>query len=135
MTTERQEVHLPATTSAPRAAREFVGLVLTEWRLDHLKDTALLLTSEVVTNAVVHAGTASTLRIERAGSDRVRISVLDGGAGVAQRVGDRSGAPGGHGLALVDTLAQDWGSRRVDGHHEVWFHLDNRTDLPSNSSA
>ena len=118
----RHVLDLPASTAAPRVGRQFVGHVLHEWQLTDLADSAVLLTSEVVTNAVLHAGTASQLFVERVDSG-IRVTVRDSGEGVAERSGPRSGVAGGHGLALVDTLADQWGARRVDGHHEVWFEL------------
>lgn len=116
-------LQLPATRAAPRLGREFVRAALVDWGVGQLTDTATLLASEVVTNAVLHAGTASTLCVERTGR-AVRISVTDGGRGVARHASPRPGVAGGHGLALVDQLAQRWGARRVDGGHEVWFDLE-----------
>ncbi len=115
-------VELPATRSAPRQGREFVRAALDDWRLEALAETAALLVSEVVTNAVVHARSASTLCVERT-DGVVRITVTDRGSGVAQRGRRGAGVVGGHGLALVDTLARRWGARRLDGGHEVWFDL------------
>ncbi len=118
----RHVLDLPASAVAPRVGRQFVGHVLRDWQLADLVDSASLLTSEVVTNAVLHAGTASRLSIER-GTDMVRVSVQDEGDGLAERSAPRMDAAGGHGLALMDTLADQWGARRVDGCHEVWFEL------------
>jgi anti-sigma regulatory factor (Ser/Thr protein kinase) len=118
---------LPATTTAPRLARAFVIETLEEWGLASLNDTASLLVSEVVTNAVVHAESASTLRIERA-DGCVHVTVRDSGTGLAGRAEARPGVAGGHGLSLVEALSTDWGARRVDGGHEVWFDLDDDPD-------
>lgn len=118
----RHVLELPASSAAPRLARQFVGRVLDEWQFEELAEMTALLASEVVTNAVVHAGTTSRLCIERFPGG-IRVVVEDLGDGVAARSAPRPGIAGGHGLALVDTLAADWGARRVDGHHEVWFEL------------
>jgi anti-sigma regulatory factor (Ser/Thr protein kinase) len=115
-------VELPATRAAPRLGREFVRAALADWGLTPLVDTATLLVSEVVTNAVVHANSGSTLCVEQTPA-AVRFTVTDRGAGLAQRAIVRSGIAGGHGLALLDTLARRWGARRVDDGHEVWFDL------------
>ena len=62
--------------SAPALARRSVAAVLDAWDLAHLNDQAALLTSELVTNAVVHAGTPIALVIQR--SDRgLRVEVHD----------------------------------------------------------
>jgi anti-sigma regulatory factor (Ser/Thr protein kinase) len=115
-------VELPATRAAPRLGREFVRAALDDWGLTTLVDTATLLVSEVVTNAVVHANSRSTLSVEQT-PVAVRFTVTDRGGGVAERGAARSGLAGGHGLALLDTLARRWGARRVDDGHEVWFDL------------
>jgi anti-sigma regulatory factor (Ser/Thr protein kinase) len=115
-------VELPATRAAPRLGREFIRSTLDDWGLAPLVDTATLLVSEVVTNAVVHANSGSTLCVERTPA-AVRVTVTDRGDGVAERAAARRGMAGGHGLALLDTLARRWGARRVDGGHEVWFDL------------
>jgi len=120
---ESRHVELPASPAAPRLGRQFVGQALHDWRLDDLAETVTLLTSEIVTNAVIHAGSASKLRVERVDGG-VRVTVADGGEhGVAEPSARRVDSAGGHGLALVDTLADQWGSRRLDGRHEVWFEL------------
>ena len=115
-------VELPATRAAPRLGREFVRAALDEWGLARLTDTATLLVSEVVTNAVVHARSPSTLCVEQT-PKTVRVTVTDRGDGVARRAMAGAGIAGGHGLALLDTLARRWGARRLDGGHEVWFDL------------
>jgi anti-sigma regulatory factor (Ser/Thr protein kinase) len=115
-------VELPATRAAPRLGREFVRTALHDWGLAPLVDTATLLVSEVVTNAVVHANSGSTLCVEQMPA-AVRVTVTDRGAGLAERAMARSGIAGGHGLALLDSLARRWGARRVDDGHEVWFDL------------
>jgi anti-sigma regulatory factor (Ser/Thr protein kinase) len=115
-------VELPATRAAPRMGREFVRTALVDWGLTPLTETATLLVSEVVTNAVVHARSESTLCVEQTPA-AVRVTVTDHGPGVARRAMSAAGVAGGHGLALLDTLARRWGARQVDGKHEVWFDL------------
>ena len=128
-------VELPATRAAPRLGREFVRAALDDWGLTPLTDTATLLVSEVVTNAVVHAHSQSTLCVEHSPAT-VRVTVTDRGRGIARRAMAGAGVAGGHGLALLDTLARRWGARQVDGGHEVWFDLGvpsagATTDFPS----
>lgn len=113
---------LPDGRTAPRLGRDFVRAALVDWGLASLVDTAMLLASEVVTNAVVHGQAPSTLRVERVGAG-VHVSVTDAGRGVAHRGPARPGVAGGHGLSLVATLATRWGSGNVDAGHEVWFDL------------
>jgi hypothetical protein len=58
-----------------------------------------------------------------AGDDRTRITVHDLGLGPLPSIrAEHDGAPGGHGLRLVDAIADRWGVER--GSTRVWFGLD-----------
>lgn len=109
--------------SAPQRARDFVAETLSRWRLDHWVEQATLITSELVTNAVRHAGTELTVRVRRARS-AITIEVADGAADKEPRTGPADGrAGGGVGLMIVGRLAQAWGvERRRDGK-AVWARL------------
>lgn len=114
--------HLTPHLSAARAARTFVREHLTRWGHDALVDDAALVVSELVTNAVLHAGTdikvvlTSTLgRISIAVADSsptaldtVRRPRSPAGPGRPPR-GDRSDDEHGRGLALVAGYATRWG--------------------------
>jgi hypothetical protein len=82
-----------------------------------------VLTSEVVANAVTHAGTEVTVEVQ-AGNGRARVEVHDGSAALP-----RLQAPGfnlrtGRGLAIVAALADDWGYWPIAGNGKVvWFEL------------
>jgi anti-sigma regulatory factor (Ser/Thr protein kinase) len=117
---------IPGRPEHVREARSFVGKALGE--LHPSLDTAVLLTSELVTNAVMHScsrcvgGTVSVLIMESAGG--VRIEVADQGSDLSTPVvrGDVY-ASDGHGLFLVQTLADQWGYLRDDTGTTVWFWL------------
>jgi GAF domain-containing protein len=115
---------LPADPTSPARARAAVLDVLTEWGLDQLADSAVLLVSEVVTNGVRHAGTGLRLTLSRPAAERVRIAVTDWapGVGVQIRQATRE-AEGGRGLFLVDHLSDGWGSVADDARKTVWFEL------------
>ena len=115
---------LPADPTSPGRARTAVLAVLSEWGLDQLGDSAVLLVSEVVTNGVRHAGTGLRLTLSRPAADRVRIAVTDWAprAGVQVREATRE-AEGGRGLFLVDHLSDGWGSVADDARKTVWFEL------------
>lgn len=105
-----------------REARRFVERALAEWDLTDLTDLATLLTSELVTNAILHAHSAVELSLTL-DADRVRVEVRDDGDGEPARRELVVEATSGRGLALVDMLATDWG---VVGHglgKSVWFEL------------
>lgn len=117
-------IELPRSERSPGLARRFVGDRLAAWDLDRVAETAQLLVSELVTNAVIHARSNAVLRIETS-RDVLRITVVDHGPGTRRR--HLSMPPpsdfGGRGLFIVDQLASRWGAaRHSDGNH-VWFEL------------
>lgn len=115
---------LDALTTSPRAARDFVRSVLDAWDCDDPEEIALLLTSEVVSNAVLHAATRLALDVgwdEDAGV--LRIEVRDGSPDVPEVMVPSPGATGGRGIFLVDRLARRWGSRPEPDGKVVWFEL------------
>jgi anti-sigma regulatory factor (Ser/Thr protein kinase) len=87
-------------------------------------DDATLLVSELVTNAVKYGPEEETIRlIVGHGEDRTRFTVHDLGLGpLPEMRAESDPAPGGHGLRLVDALADRWGVER--GSTRVWFELD-----------
>ena len=100
---------LPADTADRRAAAEDV----------------LLVVSELVTNACLHAGGPEELRLFRH-AKALRLEVADGGAGSpAPRTPHRAGRPGGHGMFIVQRLCLDWGVVRAPGvaGKTVWAEL------------
>jgi DNA-binding NarL/FixJ family response regulator len=112
----------PADLRAAGQARRQISSRLEDVVDDDVVDTVLLLTSEVVTNAVRHADAGCQVVVERL-RDTLRVSVVDEGAGMpAPRVaGDE--AESGRGLALVDTLATDWGVDALPNGKRVWFEV------------
>lgn len=104
-------------------ARHFVGRVLQQWHLEPMVDVAALLTSELVSNAILHGHSGMELCVSRPADDRVRVEVTDHGAGCPKRRRASTEATTGRGLDMVHTLATDWGVRRVAGGKAVWFDL------------
>jgi len=86
---------------------------------------ALLLVSEVVTNAATHGGAVSELRLD--GTDRALwVQVRDTSPRRPRPHGPhRAGHPSGHGLYLLDRLATRWGSvPQASGGKTVWFEVE-----------
>jgi anti-sigma regulatory factor (Ser/Thr protein kinase) len=82
----------------------------------------MLLVSEVVTNAIIHAHSEVEVAV-RLQPHSVRIDVLDNaGAMPAPRDADDD-ATSGRGLALVEAVASAWGVEPTDTGKSVWFEV------------
>ncbi|MDP8969647.1 MAG: ATP-binding protein [Actinomycetota bacterium] len=111
----------PEATSA-RVARRFVGATLTAWSCSELADVAELLTTELVTNALLHARTDLQLHLHRR-DERVRIEVEDGNSHLpAVRNYDEEGQTG-RGMVLVEALAAAWGADQTERGKVVWAEV------------
>lgn len=115
------ELALPPTVGAVGAGRRLVREALADWDLEDLNFTAVLLTSEVLTNSVLHARTPMMLRIERSGRQDVTISVRDGSTHVPRRRRHGTDATTGRGLELLDQLAQSWQIQAEDDGKTLTF--------------
>ena len=90
---------------------------------EDLVETAVLLISEVVTNALLHAGTPIDVAAHL-DEDGLRVEVGDGSLHLPVRRRYATTAGTGRGLMMLEQLVDDWGvSRHVDGK-TVWFRLD-----------
>jgi anti-sigma regulatory factor (Ser/Thr protein kinase) len=122
------ELDLPPTSDSVPAARRFVRRELGHVGID--VDTAALLVSEVVTNAVLHARTSVTLSIETI--DTVAHIEVRDGSPVQPRVHAFSPtAATGRGLRLLDLLAKRWGVEADPrtGGKVVWFDVGEPSDV------
>lgn len=158
-----RRLRLPAVSTSPSAARTAVGAVLGAAGLADLRDEALLLTSELVTNGVIHAGTELELEI-LADPDGVRITVTDFGAPSPALVTkeiraarahpgsdsivadpmrvelsdvgpiDPGPAVGGRGLLLVSRFASRWGTSHEPSGRAIWFRLDRPVSGPGGAT-
>jgi anti-sigma regulatory factor (Ser/Thr protein kinase) len=118
------DVDFPPVAASVPASRRFVTRQLADWGLDDLVEEAELLVSELVTNALSHAGT--TVKVAINVDTRLTVCVTDERPDVlpAPR-GDMVGpeAEEGRGLTLVALLSADWGVRRRPDSKTVWFAL------------
>jgi anti-sigma regulatory factor (Ser/Thr protein kinase) len=103
-----------------RHARHFVTTLLAE--LDLPTEQAALVTSELVTNAVLHGRTEFRLEVDH-DLDSVRISVFDSGGGWPCRRPAAGDGDSGRGLRLVDHMAERWGVTWNDPGKAVWAEL------------
>ncbi|MFI2303600.1 SpoIIE family protein phosphatase [Actinacidiphila glaucinigra] len=109
-------------------ARAFVRDTLQGWGFSEVVDDAVVLTSELVTNAVVHAGTAADVQCLRFDS-AVRIEVSDRYPERELPLHDAKKQihpdhEGGRGLLLCSALASRWGVEYTAANKHVWFRLD-----------
>jgi PAS domain-containing protein len=108
---------------AARAAREFIAGHLSEPALGDLRETAILLVSEVVTNALRHTDGRVDLELWRF-ADRVRVEVSDetsrNPVPAVSSLLDESG----RGVPLMDALSDRWGTSPHGAGKVVWFELD-----------
>ncbi|MEU3692591.1 SpoIIE family protein phosphatase [Streptomyces narbonensis] len=110
------------------AARAFVRDTLQGWGHSELVDDAVVLTSELVTNAVIHAGTSAEVLCLRS-EDSIRVEVADRypEREIPVQSGRTLGNPdreNGRGLLLCAALAHRWGVDYSPTRKHVWFHLD-----------
>ena len=103
--------------------------VARHWVAAHLRDLpaevtgcAALLTSELVTNAVLHAATPMCITLHIL-PDRIRVDVADGNPSFPSIKEYGQDAATGRGLTLFNSLASNWGVQAVDGGKIVWFEL------------
>jgi PAS domain S-box-containing protein len=112
----------PAAESA-RIARRLVTDVLTSVGGDELVDSATLLTSELVTNGIVHAHTDLQIVVE-ATATWVRVEVIDGNPQLPSRREYGESAVTGRGMEMVELLADDFGVDPFEHQGKrVWFRL------------
>lgn len=115
-------VELPGTPQSVAVARHSVAELLSSHGLDQAIDTAVLLTSELVTNAVVHA--QSTVRLHAAiQADVLRVEAHDRSRRQPVRRAATADGVDHRGLAIVAALADQWGYAEQDGGKYVWFEL------------
>ncbi|MFC5637172.1 ATP-binding protein [Streptomyces bullii] len=122
---------LPAETQAAARARAFTRARLAQWEMSGaVEETAGLVVSELVTNAVRHSGSPqATLRLARCPS-HLWIEVRDTGVWRAPADPEYDdAAEGGRGLWLVEVLAERYGVHRAPDGTCVWA-LIGRTSQP-----
>lgn len=110
--------------SAPRLARTYAAAACGGWPHE-LVEVVRVVTSELVTNAVVH-GSGDVLLDVRSDAGAVRVSVADGGETMPRAPeGDDHAAESGRGLVMVAELTDAWGvsAPRGSSGKTVWAEL------------
>ena len=104
------------------SVRRFVRDALTGWGLDHLVGDAVLITSELATNAVTHGSSPFRTSLTRTG-DVLRVSVEDGSSAWPRRHQALPGDQDGRGMAIVAVLSQRTGCDATAGGKVAWAEL------------
>jgi anti-sigma regulatory factor (Ser/Thr protein kinase) len=112
-------------------ARHWLADYLGLWEVTVPAQTAELLVSELVTNAIRHGGGSPTVKISIR-SASLEVGVTDDDLSHLPDPANHRGvlglpldptAVGGRGLAIVDGLASEWGTAATDNGKHVWFRL------------
>jgi anti-sigma regulatory factor (Ser/Thr protein kinase) len=89
---------------------------------EDVMQTAALLASELVTNAVLHAHSPFTLTAEL-GAQRLRVEVEDASTQLPEVLRPTPSSAAGRGMFMVEALSSRWGAEPMPGGKRVWFEL------------
>jgi anti-sigma regulatory factor (Ser/Thr protein kinase) len=124
-------IALPRSPSSVGAARRFIAARTAAWAFPApVPDQLVLIGSELVTNAVLHARSELTLTLELR-EDRVRISVKDRSKAPPTLRHYRPDALTGRGLGVVAALSDRWGASTAPDGKVVWAELRANGDHPA----
>ena len=124
MTRRQFRCEFPAEPASAGEARRFVLTALAETGVAGLSDTAMLLVSELVSNAVLHAGTPIEVDLE-IDDGSMRLEVHDGSDQMPVRKNYSTLSGTGRGLRMVERMATAWGAdAEADGGKVVWCRID-----------
>lgn len=115
---------LPPEPTSPREARERAARELEGWGDPEARHAVVLLISELVTNAVVHARSTVTIDLAVIDDGPVHVNVHDESPvrpTPRHHVADR---PGGRGMYLLESLAARWGVEESRTGKSIWFEVD-----------
>jgi hypothetical protein len=121
------QLTLPACGLPVRLAQQVTRDVLAAWRLAHVEETAVLLVSELVTNAVRDAASTDAITLElEVVQTWLRIEAYRCRPGLAMPRTTGEFDESGFEFALVDSLADKWGVRETVTGKTAWAELDIR---------
>ncbi len=118
---ERRQLVLPPDPGSCARARALVAQACVDWGVQRPRRLAELLVSELVANAVMHAGTRLKVTVRRTGSE-LELSVRDHGVGRLPAESDLHD-PRGFGLQLLAALSDSWGWSSAGTGKVVWSRL------------
>lgn len=112
----------PASTESVGEARRLAGRTLEDWNCPDLVDTVALVVSELVGNAVLHAGSPPTFAMVLT-AGRLRIEVGDDQPDLPRGAPREPLADGGRGLLIVASLVEAWGVESTATGKVVWVEI------------
>ncbi|HET9517527.1 MAG TPA: SpoIIE family protein phosphatase [Actinoplanes sp.] len=115
---------VPAEATGPSRVRQWMAARLREWSVpERVISAAVLCTSELTTNALLHAGTPAHVHIDLS-AERLLVSVADTGTrGTVVRAQTETLSSRGRGLGLIEELSDTWGTDPTVRGATVWFEL------------
>ena len=125
-----RRVPLAAGPAAAAEARGQVRSAICAWGVPVDPSVAVLLTSELVTNAIRYeAGETVTLAVD-CSQGQLRVDVHDSSGDIPVELDTAGEAEAGRGLMLIDTLSDEWGFYRTPAGKAVYYTLTSQPDLP-----
>ncbi|MET8153284.1 SpoIIE family protein phosphatase [Actinoplanes sp. NPDC049668] len=115
---------VPAEPTGPSRVRQWMSARLREWSVpEPVIGAAILCTSELTTNALLHAGTPAQVHIDLS-AERLLVSVADTGTrGSVTRARTDTLSSRGRGLGLIEELTDAWGTDPTVRGSTVWFEM------------
>ncbi len=119
----QRRVRLTRKPAAAAEARRQVRVAIRDWKVPVDPDIAVLLTSDLITNAITRGrGRPLTLAI-RCSRGHLRIDVYDTSRFLPPGMDEPAGTDAGRGLVLVAALSTEWGSFRTPAGKAMYFTL------------
>jgi len=110
---QQRRFRLTREPAAAAEARGQIRAVIRAWKVPVDPDIAVLLTSDLVTSAIMHGDGETIMLVVRCSRGHLRVDVYDTSRSLPIGVGEPSGTENGRGLALVAALSAEWGSFRT----------------------
>jgi hypothetical protein len=125
----QRRVRLSREPASVREARSQVREVIRAWTVPVDPDIAILLTSDLVTNAIMHGRGATITLSVRCSRSQLRVDVYDTSRALPITVAEPAGKQTGCWLALVAALSAESGSFHTPAGHAAYFTLPFQSDL------
>ncbi|MFE3288185.1 ATP-binding protein [Streptomyces sp. NPDC059233] len=122
---QRRRLALSGVRGHVGKGRDFARQALLDWGWDgtETSEDVLLLVSELLTNASLHAG--GCIELALTGGSVLRIEVFDGTTTPPRRnPSPQRGVPGGHGLYIVERISDGWGTLIHEHGKAVWAEVE-----------